>query len=359
MGGCREIIVSAVSAARSQRFGKEQNTGVYFLTTLILCAALAVSSRMGLGQNASPQMPPSFDLDLAAAKQGDIEAELRVGKSYYFGANAKNGKKNPDEACKWFERALEKGSKEAGAWVGRCYVTGHGVPLDVTRGAVLIRSAADANEPVGLRFLGLMYLDGAGVPKDTSQALVIFSRAAALHDPFSLDWLGRFYLRGNDTRKAVPFLKEAAQLGDQWAELRLGELYEAGDGTSLAKDLPLALKFYIASAMQGNATAAYKAGIFCENGTGTQQDSVRAVQFYQDSASRGFARAEFALGNAEERGLGTPVNLTDAYAWYSLAADQGNSSAYEHVIQLTSHLGAEQVKLGQARSGQLKAAIEQ
>jgi TPR repeat protein len=58
------------------------------------------------------------------------------------------------------------------------YVKGQGVPLDHTKGIVLLRNAADHNDSDAQYNLGWAYESGTGVPKDTQEAIKWYGKAA-------------------------------------------------------------------------------------------------------------------------------------------------------------------------------------
>ncbi len=323
----------------------------------------------GLGQSAlSPTSTASSSAasnrDLDAARAGDTLAQLRVGKAYFFGTNDRNGKGNHAEACKWFELASRGGSKEGTAWLGNCYLNGDGMRQDRELGGTLIRSAADASDPVGLRFLALMYQEGNGVQRDYSTAFGLLSKAVLLNDPNSYDRLANLYRSGlgvpKDLKQTAKLYAQGARLGDAWAQLQLGEMYYVGaPEADLPKDQAMALHLYEQAANQGNKMAAFYAGKMYAAGTGANQDYQKAIEYYSAAARRRFPAAQLLMGEAAEHGLGISVNLVDAYAWYSLAADKGNTKANERMEALAATFSPATKKEAEARFRELKQDIEQ
>jgi Sel1 repeat len=134
------------------------------LTRVVIGGIICVLTEFAFGQiTAVSAIPPGAlrsappaDV-LAAANAGDRQSQLAVGKAY-------NGdgivRRDYPEAVKWFTAAAALGSVEASAWLGSCYVYGHGVPQDMSQGTSLIEAAAGQNNPVGLRLLGIMYEEG-------------------------------------------------------------------------------------------------------------------------------------------------------------------------------------------------------
>ena len=155
-------------------------------------------------------------------------------------------------------------------------------------------------------------------------------------------------------------------MGDSWAQLHLGELYQSGQvhsGADRSKtkskapspstpNYAMALTLYGSAAAQGNRVAAYKLGELYRRGLGTEQDYGKALIYYQEAAYRRFAPAEVALGKASEQGWGTAVDLVAAQVWYSLAADQGDAAAGDLLALLKSKMTPEQMQQAGVRLSQ-------
>ncbi|HHY84274.1 MAG TPA: sel1 repeat family protein [Verrucomicrobia bacterium] len=60
-------------------------------------------------------------------------------------------------------KAAEEGDPEAQCYLGVCYYTGQGVPLDYQEAVKWYRRAAEQNDPVAQCYLGVCYLNGLGV----------------------------------------------------------------------------------------------------------------------------------------------------------------------------------------------------
>ncbi len=346
-------------------------------------AAIPFLMLLGLGdvvsraQNAVTSVSEPNQELLRAARAGDAGAQLELGKFYHLG---KGGRRNDVEAAKWLGAAAQARSAEASAWLGSMYLDGRGVMRDQVRGAALIEDAAAQNNPVGLRFAGVMHETGEGASRNYSQAAAFYARAVAQKDANAYDRLGLLFLRGlgvsRNPEKAFELLSQGAALGDQWAELNLGEFYQHGrvpkgklpalppslgrqSGKQLVnarrkQNLSITLKLFSDSAAQGNRVAAFKAGRMYEHGAGTVRDLDKAFAFYEQSASHRYVLAQLALGRAHELGLGTSVNPLHAYVAYSLASEQGNQLAARRLESLIAKLSPEDLATAQSKLKQLK-----
>jgi uncharacterized protein len=356
------------------RKSRTRRATVLVIGSCFFCLMLFPGMATGQAGPASPVLTAdSLAGALSAASQGDAQTQLRLGQAY---AEGTAGPRNYGEALKWLQAASSQGSVEATAWLGSLYLLGHGVQRDLIRAASLIQPAAAAGNSAGLRFMGLMYETGQGVPRDYSQAVSRYTQAVAQQDGPACDRLGILYLHGlgvkRDRAKAFALFTQGANLGDRWAQLHLGQMYQSGriphpqdqaatgskkgNSKTFLKSTPdyaTALKLYQASAAQRNGIAMYKLGALYENGWGVTKDDSKALEYYTQAASQRFNPALVAFGRMYELGLGAAVNLPYAYIGYSLAAESGDSNASEHLRSLLTKLSPDDLQNAQAM---LKAA---
>lgn len=114
---------------------------------------------------------------LAAAQQGDAEAEMWLGaatEDSWFGTT------DLQSAMKWYRMAAEEGQVDAEMLLGNRYEMGHGVEQDYAKAAEWYRKAAEhvlPNSPgvsEARYHLGQLYVDGHGVPQDYVRAYFWF-----------------------------------------------------------------------------------------------------------------------------------------------------------------------------------------
>jgi uncharacterized protein len=298
---------------------------------LIVCAFLTLSVLSGWTQAKAndPTQNPAFQKDLAAANAGDVKAQIKVAKFYYHGPNRA---RNYAEAARWFKAASQQGSQESSAWLGSMMMYGRGVPRDYDQGIALITQAANAHDPVGLRFAGELV---QRVGRDNVQAASLFQQAADLGDANAMTWLGRMYLMGRgvpkDRNKAISLFNQGAAKGDEWAELALGRIFLQKDQNNPNR----AIQLFKDSAAQGNAIAALRVGLMLQSGKDVPQDLTTAARYLRQSAGSGYGPGERALGHTFELGIGVPVNQVYAFIWYNLASQQGDKVAAERLAMLT------------------------
>ncbi|MBI4695763.1 MAG: sel1 repeat family protein [Gammaproteobacteria bacterium] len=89
---------------------------------------------------------------------------------------------------------------------------------------------------------------------------------------------------------AVSALQGLVENGDTQAQVRLGAMYQKGEG--VARDPAKALALYTAAAQRGNADALYNLGNLYLMGEGVKQDDGWALTYYRQAAAQGHALAQ-------------------------------------------------------------------
>lgn len=114
---------------------------------------------------------------LKAARQGDAEAQYRLGKSMLY--DTTRGKEGAAEAVRWLKSAAASGHTGAMVQLGKLYRTGLGVLQNFDLTVEWMSKAAASGDPEGMMELGRLYRSGTGVKQDLIQAYAWFNRAAA------------------------------------------------------------------------------------------------------------------------------------------------------------------------------------
>lgn len=333
----------------------------FFVFLISLCAGAAAFSANAKAQELFPQPDAPRHtvaaLRLNTANQANPQADLKLAKALYRG---KNQRRNKREACRLFEEASARGSAEATAWLGSCYINGRGVGnRDLARGVSLIQAAAQADNAVGLTFLGVLHKRGRGVASDHAKAADLFSRAVSKGYAPAYGQLGVLYMRGRGAKRnpqrAFELFKQGAQMGDSSSQLRLGQLAFNGlvgpQGELLrlrsrSPNYEMAFQLFSQAADQGNRNAAFKVAQMYESRLGVAQDLKKAGAYYLQAARAGDRRAQMALGRlSEQRGPQGPVF---SYAWYSLAIRQGAAKARGYLDTLRVKMTPDQVQQAEA-----------
>ena len=271
-----------------------------------------------------------------AAEDGDVDAQLSLGKCYYAGKGVKT---NMLEVVKWFRKAAEQGYVIAQYWLGSCYDAGIGVETNKIEAVKWHRRAAEQGCPIAQVDLGLKYVNEAGVGQDLMEAVKWFRKAAEQEDATAQFLLGITYENGKgvETNKAeaVKWYSKAAEQGFGGSELaqnQLGRCYEYGEGVEMNK--AEAVKWYRKAAEQGNASAQYSLGLCYEYGEGVETNKAEAVKWFRKAAEQGHANAQCNLGFCYKYGEGVETNKAEAVKWYRKAAEQGHDHGIFQIVRM-------------------------
>ena len=109
------------------------------------------------------------------------------------------------------------------------------------------------------------------------------------------------------------FLKlvEDANKGDVASQLKLGELYEEGNGVK--QDYLKAFEYYLEASKQGSNEATNYIGLFYQSGLGVEQNFKMAFEYFKRASDNGYKYANNNLGFLYLNGLGTERNFKEAY----------------------------------------------
>ena len=272
------------------------------------------------------------------ADLGDMYMQFAVG-TLYDSTLSLSKLVAPDmkEALKYYRAAAEQGHIIAAYNCGAALVLGHGVPRDVTAGLPWLLKAANANFPPAGKLVGIVYRDGNGVPPDKPLSLKWFRQAADRGDIYSTAEIGAAYWDGappysKDPAQAVQwFLKAAADPKMVNPALNLGFYLGMAyrDGTGVAPDKALSLKWFREAAEKGNTYAAAEIGAaYWDGAPSYAKDPAAAVQwFLKAAADSGEVYAARMLGVAYRDGTGAPPDKVVSLKWFRQAADKGDTYA--------------------------------
>lgn len=272
---------------------------------------------------------------LAAAGEGDVQAQALACESYLLGRGVP---RNHARAAEWCRPAADAGSPLAQGILGMFRLNGGvpGVPKDTDAAKALIEAAAAGSDPRAVRLLGNMAYFGLGRAQDDAAALAYFTRAAKLGDANAFSQLGmmRLYGRGTpmDAPGAVEFFRRAAGQNDADGLFWLGWVHLQGVGAP--QDGAESLRWTRAAVAQGSANAEWLMGELYREGVGVAKDQAEAARWYRIAADRGHAGGQRDLGVAYYFGEGIPADHAKAAQWYALAAAQGDASAQARLADL-------------------------
>jgi TPR repeat protein len=131
---------------------------------------------------------------LRAAEQGDVEAQISLGRIYLQGIPAVP--KDAPRARDWFLRAAPSRHPSAAYFLGVMSQNGQGVRADPAEAARWFDIAAQGGSPDAMFQLANAYRAGAGVPKDDAKAVELYEKAGEMEHPAALQALAMAYMYG-------------------------------------------------------------------------------------------------------------------------------------------------------------------
>jgi len=241
-------------------------------------------------------------------------------------------------AVEHYRAAATSGEPHAMAELGRCYLHGIGVRVNLRRGEQLLREAAEGGWQPALGELERYYyaqaerlLHGDGISADASQAAVFYRKAGELGHRRAAFMLGECYRHGIgiacDHSQALVWYRKAARLFD--AKLALADMYYFGLGVE--QNYREALRWYEQAVGQHqDAYAMYSLGYCLLYGQGVARMPAHVregVRWLRMAAALGEADAQYELGCVYYRGDGVARSLRLAMKWLRSSARLGNEAA--------------------------------
>jgi len=326
------------SVAKSDYASKDSNLSIkkwrWPLVALLLCLFLA-GSYYGYKIYKKSQIDyTTYNLDLvAAAEDGDADAQVALADCYYFAYGVKFDLK---KAFEWYQKAAEQVNPIGLFGLGNCYYHGAGIDRDTikaleyfSQASEMLLKMTDSDNAEVLLLIGVCYSDGYGVEKNDDRAISYYRKAVNLGSRNAKVKLGNSYFYGEgvkkDAEEAVKWYRKAAEQGSADGQFNLGLCYDNGYGVK--KDGEEAVKWYRKAAEQGSADAQCNLGACYEDGVGVEKNAEEAVKWYRKAAEQGDARAQRNLGWCYEDGIGVKKDAEEAVKWYRKAAEQGYAPA--------------------------------
>lgn len=340
------------------------NVTIYYnngMVDLFQSEGLAEMNQISLLYSESDDEYYRFNTYLDAAKLGDVNAMYTVGRYYMNGIEGKieidyklardwfekagdqadalnalgnlqyNGygdfTEDHEQACLFYQQAVDRGSSEAAFSLGIAYYKGDGVREDKEQAIKLFKTSANLGNVRAMYNVGVFYAQGIVVEKDTHEAFNWFYKAALESYAPAQNNLGIMYYRGEEVQQSYEMARYyyslAAEQNNDCALFNLGSMYLSGIGVQQSDTV--AFEYFSRSADYGNAAALYSLGNMYENGNGVNSSDEKAAEYYRLAADKGFAEAQCAMGYMYENGKGVEKSDIVAVEYYRLAANQGYS----------------------------------
>jgi TPR repeat protein len=254
-----------------------------------LAAMRNTAQMLRQGKGVEKDTKQAFKLYMSAAEKGLVTAMANVGDMYLSGEGTE---KNPQAAAAWYSRAATAGLSLAQVKLADMYEKGVGVERDPARAHALIeRAARNGYQPAQAR------LAAVGVAPVTPSA-------PAADDPNDA------YRGGGKTTSELvqrptgprPTAGEAVapDLAAKMPPEDLAQL-NAGLNAYAAQNTRLAFATWRNVAGRGNADAQLRVGLLFEHGEGVGQDMIEAYRWLKLAANQGHPKAsrELSLVSAQ------------------------------------------------------------
>jgi TPR repeat protein len=141
--------------------------------------------------------------------------------------------------------------------------------------------------------------------------------------------------KAGDHQGAAALVSKAAIAGNPLAQLRLGMLYETGDG--VPRNHRTAIYWLTLAANAGEPASQAELAAYYEEGDIIHENWDIAMRLYQASATQGWHLGQSGYGRCYEFGIGLPQNRAQAIAWFKLAAAQGNAKGDYYAKWLSNY----------------------
>lgn len=153
--------------------------------------------------------------------------------------------------------------------------------------------------------------------KSTEQAHMLYQTGLAYENGTTKE---------KDEKEAVKYYKESAELGNPYAQCRLGYCYEKSIGVD--RNINEAIKYYQLAVAQDDAIAQHKlAEIYCYGRGGTTKDRPKAYNLYKLSARSKNQDALYRLAQFYDGTLSSETDDSKALECYLSAAQLGHKQA--------------------------------
>ncbi|CAG8612500.1 15864_t:CDS:2, partial [Dentiscutata erythropus] len=189
--------------------------------------------------------------------------------------------------------------------------------------------------------LGLFYSWEIGTKNENVDVFSLFLKAANSNDIFAQYFVGQCYETGWNIRKnmkqAIKWYTKASEGGCTIAEYMLGEYYYK------LNKYKKAINYLKSAADKGNALAMNTLGICYQKGYGTNVDKVKGFKLFEKAAKEGLPASQYELGDCYEYGNGTKINLRKSLDWYKEASEK-NPNYRIHAIRVRNRLNNKKQK---------------
>lgn len=184
----------------------------------------------------------------------DDRLYYRLGSMYLTGTGTEV---DLEQARCCFEKAVQMGNADALYGLGKLYLKPEFPDYDPDRAIAYLERAVKKDHAFAKYQLGKLLCQGELVEKDIARGLSLLDELTQSGVSCAAYIAGKEYLKEEgwqDIKKAIAYLRRAAEGGNSYAEYQLGKLYYFGNG--VRADREMGLEYLKASAAHGNQYAA-------------------------------------------------------------------------------------------------------
>jgi TPR repeat protein len=218
-----------------------RNLTAIFCLTLTLLLGGCVTDR--LLKSAGFGGKSNYEQTYTLAKQGNADAQYKLGEMYYYGEGVPQDDKT---AVKWYTLAAKQGNARAQNNLGLMYYRGQGVPQDYKTAVKWYTLSAKQGFADAKRFLERLRSEIAN-----QKGLTAY--------------------KSGDYATALRELEPLAKQGNADAQSKLGWMYETGGFDQVPFNNKTAVRWYTLAAKQGNAESQFNLGSMYHLGKGVRK----------------------------------------------------------------------------------------
>jgi uncharacterized protein len=282
-----------------------------------------------------------------------------------------------DFICYQIHRPQKGRHREAATEKLRTLEGGDRLPVGYGRAVERIRKLAEQGDVNAMFHMGKLHVLGIGLPQDMVSAVAWYEKAIAHGEMRACCNLGWIYLYGfgpifPNKKEAFRLLSIGAAHGVYIAKASLGQMYLAGDGVEVNKELGLALlkesfeegytnagnhladayftgKFFQPDfaaghvwlskvAERGDAKAMAILGFYLVAGSYGQTDVKRGLWLLEQAIEKEYMPAYLWMGNFYRKGQGVDRDLDKAREWFEKGSGAGSVDCDKVLAEMMNDL---------------------
>ena len=218
----------------------------------------------------------------------------RLGEMNYYG---KGVEKDTESAKKYLEKAISFDNKNAKYLLATIYLKEY----DYANIPQAIKWLEESENPQALYLLGKEYLKGILVEQDKKKAVHYLTLSAEQKNSYAMYALAKVFLNDinyMDPDKGISYLQNASSLGNEYAQIMLGNIYLKGE--HVEKNVDAAISYLQMASDKNNSFAQYMLGKLFLFGKEVEQDKEKAKSYLEQAAIQGNTYAMYLLEHMDD-----------------------------------------------------------